>query len=49
MSQHETQLIRMTPRFRQLQVLRSERLTPHMQRVVLGGDDVDVRGLRAFS
>ncbi|WP_313271500.1 siderophore-interacting protein [Stenotrophomonas sp.] len=37
MSQHETQLIRMTPRFRQLQVLRSERLTPNMQRVVVGG------------
>jgi len=37
MSQHETQLIRMTPRFRQLQVLRTERLTPNMQRIVVGG------------
>ncbi len=35
---HENHTIRLTPRFRQLQVLRSERLTPHMQRIVLGGD-----------
>lgn len=41
MSQHETQLIRMTPRFRQLQVLRTERLTPNMQRVVVGGDALE--------
>jgi len=41
MSQHETQLIRMTPRFRQLQVLRSERLTPNMQRVVVGGEALE--------
>ena len=36
MSQHETQLIRMTPRFRQLQVVHTERLTPNMQRIVVG-------------
>ena len=37
MSLHENRTLRLTPRFRQLQVLRSERLTPHMQRLVLGG------------
>jgi NADPH-dependent ferric siderophore reductase len=37
MPRHETRLIRLTPRFRHLQVLRSERLTPNMQRIVVGG------------
>ncbi|SBV36869.1 putative siderophore interacting protein [uncultured Stenotrophomonas sp.] len=37
MSRHETRVIRLTPRFRHLQVLRSERLTPNMQRIVVGG------------
>ncbi|KRG83869.1 iron utilization protein [Stenotrophomonas daejeonensis] len=37
MSRHETRLVRLTPRFRHLQVLRSERLTPNMQRIVVGG------------
>lgn len=41
MSLHENRRISLTPRFRQLQVLRSERLTPHMQRVVLGGDALE--------
>ncbi|WP_313252858.1 siderophore-interacting protein [Stenotrophomonas sp.] len=41
MSLHETQLIRFTPRFRHLQVLRSERLTPNMQRIVVGGDALE--------
>lgn len=41
MSQHETQLIRMTPRFRQLQVVHTERLTPNMQRIVVGGDALE--------
>ncbi len=41
MTLHETQLIRLTPRFRHLQVLRSERLTPNMQRIVVGGDALE--------
>lgn len=41
MSLHENRLIRLTPRFRQLQVLHSERLTPNMQRIVLGGDALE--------
>ncbi|WP_313318317.1 siderophore-interacting protein [Stenotrophomonas sp.] len=41
MPTHETQLIRLTPRFRQLQVRRVERLTPNMQRVVVGGDALE--------
>lgn len=41
MSLHETRLIRLTPRFRQLQVLHSERLTPNMQRIVVGGDALE--------
>ncbi len=38
MSLHESRLIRHPLHFRQLQVMRSERLTPHMQRIVLGGE-----------
>jgi len=38
MSLHESQMIRHPLHIRQLQVLRSERLTPHMQRIVVGGD-----------
>lgn len=40
MSLHENRTLRLTPRFRQLQVLRSERLTPNMQRIVVGGDEL---------
>jgi len=38
MPPHENRRIQLTPHFRQLQVLRRERLAPHMQRIVLGGD-----------
>ncbi|MCL7714926.1 siderophore-interacting protein [Stenotrophomonas mori] len=38
MRSHENRMVQLTPRFRQLQVLRSERLTPNMQRIVLGGE-----------
>ncbi len=41
MSLHETRLIRLTPRFRHLQVLHSERLTPNMQRIVVGGAELE--------
>jgi len=41
MSLHENRTLRLTPRFRQLQVLRSERLTPHMQRIVVGGAELE--------
>lgn len=41
MSLHENRLIHLTPRFRQLQVLHSERLTPNMQRIVLGGTELE--------
>lgn len=41
MPSHATQLIRLTPRFRQLQVLHSARLTPNMQRIVVGGDALE--------
>lgn len=37
---HENRTLRLTPRFRQLQVLRSERLTPNMQRIVVGGAEL---------
>jgi len=37
---HENRTLRLTPRFRQLQVLRSERLTPNMQRIIVGGDEL---------
>ena len=41
MPRHETQSIRLTPRFRRLQVLRSERLTPNMQRIIVGGPELE--------
>lgn len=40
MSNHENSRLRLDVRFRQLTVLRSEPVTPHMQRIVLGGDDL---------
>ncbi|MBN8791457.1 MAG: siderophore-interacting protein [Stenotrophomonas nitritireducens] len=40
MSLHENRTLRLTPRFRQLQVLHRERLTPNMQRIVVGGDEL---------
>lgn len=40
MPRHETRSIRLTPRFRRLQVLRSERLTPNMQRIIVGGPEL---------
>ena len=41
MSTHENRLVRHTPRMHALQVLHSERLTPNMQRLVLGGDALE--------
>ncbi|WP_305805297.1 siderophore-interacting protein [Stenotrophomonas sp. YIM B06876] len=38
MSLHETRTLRRAVHFRQLQVVRSERLTPNMQRIIVGGD-----------
>ncbi|MGV8960040.1 MAG: siderophore-interacting protein [Stenotrophomonas sp.] len=38
MSTHENRLVHHTARMRPLQVLHSERLTPNMQRIVLGGE-----------
>ncbi len=38
---HIHQMLRHTLKFRPLQVRRVERLTPHMQRVVFTGDDLD--------
>ena len=38
MSLHETRIIRRDAQFRQVQVLHSERLTPNMQRIIVGGD-----------
>jgi NADPH-dependent ferric siderophore reductase len=40
MAKHEPRMVRHTVVMRQLEVLRVERLTPHMQRVVLGGPDL---------
>lgn len=41
MSLHESRRVQHEVRFRQLQVLRVERLTPHMQRIVLGGPQLE--------
>lgn len=41
MSLHESRRVQHDVRFRQLQVLRVERLTPHMQRIVLGGPQLE--------
>jgi len=41
MSLHESRRVQHEVRFRQLQVLHTERLTPHMQRVVLGGPQLE--------
>jgi NADPH-dependent ferric siderophore reductase len=38
MTSHASTQIRLVPHFRSLQVLRSQRLTPNMQRIVVGGD-----------
>lgn len=38
---HESRRVQHEVRFRQLQVLRVERLTPHMQRIVLGGPQLE--------
>jgi NADPH-dependent ferric siderophore reductase len=38
MSLHETRTIRRDVRFRHVQVVHSERLTPNMQRIIVGGD-----------
>jgi NADPH-dependent ferric siderophore reductase len=38
MSLHESRLVRRAIQFRPLQVLHSQRLTPNMQRVIVGGD-----------
>lgn len=41
MSLHENLKLRHTVRFRRLQVLRTETLTPHMRRIVVGGEELD--------
>lgn len=41
MSKHESRRVMHEVRFRELQVLRVERLTPHMQRIVLGGAQLE--------
>jgi len=38
MSLHENRMIRLTPRFRQLQVCCTQQLTPHMQRITVSGE-----------
>ncbi|WP_313052470.1 siderophore-interacting protein [Stenotrophomonas cyclobalanopsidis] len=40
MTQHENSRLRLDVRFRHLTVLRTETVTPHMRRVVLGGADL---------
>ena len=41
MSKHESRRVMHEVRMRQLEVLRVERLTPHMQRIVLGGPQLE--------
>ena len=41
MSTHESPLIRLPLRFRHLQVLHSEQISPHMQRITLVGDELE--------
>ncbi len=38
MSEHESQRLRLSPRLRELCVLRTETLGPHLRRIVVGGD-----------
>ncbi|QNR97703.1 siderophore-interacting protein [Stenotrophomonas sp. 169] len=40
MSHHENKRLRLDVRFRELTVLRTEDITPHMRRVILGGTDL---------
>ena len=40
MAKHEPRMVRHTVVMRQLEVVRVERLTPHMQRIVLGGPEL---------
>lgn len=40
MSDHENRRLRLDVRFRHLQVLRTEQVTPHMRRIVVGGADL---------
>ena len=39
MTEHNNTRLRPDVRFRELTVLRTEEVTPHMRRIVLGGDD----------
>ncbi|MCR1572350.1 siderophore-interacting protein [Stenotrophomonas sp.] len=40
MTEHNNTRLRLDVRFRELTVLRTEEVTPHMRRIVLGGDDL---------
>ncbi len=40
MTEHNNTRLRLDVRFRELTVLRTEEVTPHMRRVVLGGDEL---------